>query len=62
MNYYVNEDTHEVHRETCDYVSYPHVIFLGIYDYPSQAVAAALREGYSNADGCAYCCPTCHTK
>ena len=62
MKFYVNKDTHEVYRETCDYINYPHVIFLGVYDYSSQAVAAALRQGYSNGDGCSYCYPTCYTK
>lgn len=65
MRFYINETTHEIHKQTCEYVNpikYPQVIYLGIYNYPSEAKLDALRRGYYNADGCAYCCPTCHTK
>ncbi len=62
MVFYINQLTHEVHKSTCSYVGYPNVIHLGIFDYPSEAVLYALKNGYSNADGCAYCCPQSHTK
>lgn len=63
MYFYINKVSHEVHKSICEYVDsykYPNVILLGSYDYPSEAIRAAKSKGYSNADGCAYCCPGSH--
>lgn len=65
MTFYINNVTHEVHKSSCDYAKptkYPNIVYLGEYDYPYEAVAAAKKKGYHNADGCAYCCPKAHTK
>lgn len=62
MKFYVNEKTHEVHKHFCEYTEYPNIVELGDYEYPFIAVAAAKDKGYSNADGCAYCCSQSHTK
>lgn len=65
MTFYVNSFSHEVHKSTCEYANpakYPNIKYLGEYDYPFQAVAAAKEKGFLNADGCAYCCPGSHTK
>lgn len=62
MIFYVNTVTHEVHKENCSWKPTVNFSCLGVFDYPYQAVAAAKKAGYSNADGCAYCCPGMHTK
>ena len=38
------------------------IVYLGDFDYPSAAISYAKRNGYSNADGCYYCCNQSHTK
>jgi len=65
-NYYVNDNAqdngdHEVHEEGCSWLkqvvsSTP----LGYHSSCHGAVRAA-KEIYPTADGCAYCCPACHT-
>ncbi|WP_195483414.1 hypothetical protein [Fusobacterium varium] len=65
MTFYINTATHEVHKSSCEYANpskYPNIVRLGDFSYPSDAVSYARRTGYSNADGCAYCCPQSHTK
>lgn len=62
MKFYINTNTHEVHKHFCKHVNNPNLIELGHFNYPSEAVTAAKKAGYSNADGCAYCCPRMHTK
>lgn len=64
--YYVNKDAqsngdHEVHDENCDRL--PDVInrlYLGEFSSCKSAVIVA-KGNYSNANGCFYCSPTCHT-
>lgn len=60
--FYINTVTHEAHKEDCSWKPHVNCAYLGIFDYPYQAVADAKRKGYYNADGCAYCCPQSHTK
>ncbi len=63
--FYINKETHEVHKSSCDYANptkYPNIVYLGDFDYPSTAISYAKRNGYSNADGCYYCCNQSHTK
>ncbi|MFK4784534.1 hypothetical protein [Fusobacterium sp. MFO224] len=62
MFFYINEKTHEVHKEACDYTGCTNMAFLGVYNNSHEAVSAALSKGYSNADGCAYCCHEMHKK
>lgn len=58
--FYINENTHEVHRYYCYTTDFPHVIELGTYYYPSIAITAAKLKGYNKADGCAHCCSQSH--
>lgn len=65
MYFYINIQTGEVHKETCEYANpakYPNIKFLGIFNYPSEAIRYAKNQGFYNADGCAYCCSTAHTR
>ena len=62
MRFYINTVTHEVHKSSCDRRPTVNESYLGIFNFPSQAVAHAKSCGYVNADGCAYCCPGSHTK
>lgn len=62
MTFYINIVTHEVHKHFCEFTKYPNITYLGEYNYPYEAVAAAKQKGYYKADGCAYCCPQSHTK
>lgn len=62
MKFYINTVTHEVHKDTCTRRPSVNEAYLGEFTYPSQAIIAAKHLGYSNADGCAYCCPQSHTK
>jgi hypothetical protein len=65
--YYVNGNAqqtgeHEVHKESCRYLPGPlSRIDLGLHPNCNSAVLEARRRGY-NADGCAFCCPACHTR
>lgn len=68
MNYYyVNKNAqstgeHEVHKSGCSYLpNAENAIGLGYFSSCSEALKKA-RDYYSNVDGCAFCCPTCHTK
>jgi len=63
--YYVNNDQtknpglhHEVHTADCA-GGIVNKTYLGYFDNCVPAVAAA-RKIYSDADGCAKCCPNCH--
>ncbi len=67
-NYLVNKNAqptgeHEVHTTTCshlpDYLNQDH---LGFHNNCHEAVAVARVLGYSNVDGCYYCCNDCHTR
>ena len=67
MKYYVNKNAqptgeHEVHTSTCSYLpNLENREYLGEFDSCIDAVKEARRR-YNNVDGCAYCCPICHTK
>ena len=65
-SYYVNRDdsqnphkNHEVHKEGCRYMPFSK-IYLGEFSDAVPAVAKARRDYYSDADGCATCCPEAH--
>lgn len=66
MKYYVNINAqanwdHEVHNEYCRWLPTPeNRIYLWIFESCKQAVQEA-KKIYAKADGCAYCCPLCHT-
>lgn len=65
--YYVNNNAqptgeHEVHTDGCPHPPNPeNRLVLGSFPNCSVAVQKA-KEGYANVDGCAYCCPSCHTR
>jgi hypothetical protein len=63
--YYVNDNAqntgeHEVHKENCSFFPQNRT-YLGYFSNCKEAVDKA-RDHYSNVDGCAFCCPQCHTK
>ena len=65
-DYYVNRDTtynpnhnHEVHKTGCYYMP-SNREYLGSFSSGVDAVAAAKKRGYSDADGCKTCCPEAH--
>lgn len=64
--YYVNERAqsngdHEVHIESCRYFpSYENRMYLGEFSSCIDAVKEA-KKTYTKANGCATCCPACHT-
>jgi len=66
-DYYVNTNAqptgeHEVHTEGCSHPPLPnHRRPLGNFTDCKDAVREA-KKHYSNVDGCAYCCPSCHTR
>lgn len=52
---------HEVHKEGCRTGPSPNnAIWLGSFPSCREAVVEA-RQTYPMADGCANCCPDCHT-
>ncbi len=65
--YYVNNNAqengdHEVHKKGCSWLDL--VVskeYLGEFSSCHGAVAKAKRDHYAKSDGCAYCCPACHT-
>ena len=67
FRYYVNRrkdenGKHEVHREGCSWLNL--ILdreYLGEHDSCFGATVKAILEGYSPVDGCAHCCPECHT-
>jgi hypothetical protein len=65
--YCVNKDAqstgeHEVHEMTCSYLpDLANRRDLGYHLDCHGAVSEAERH-YNNVDGCAYCCPSCHTR
>lgn len=65
--YYVNNTPqstgeHEIHKTGCQWMpSSGNRTELGDFASCVPAVAAA-RKVYANVDGCATCCPACHTK
>jgi hypothetical protein len=65
--YFVNTNAqgngdHEVHEDGCDWLKKVFTPkYLGQYDNCKPAVAEA-KKTYSTANGCKYCCPSCHTR
>lgn len=67
MRYYVNKNAqsdsgdHEVHSATCSRLPQPeNRLDLGDFNGCAAAVDEAKRY-YYDANGCAYCSPSCHT-
>ena len=64
--YYVNEHKqdngdHEVHIDTCEfYAKMKNKQYLGEYTTCVEAVAKAKKE-FEKANGCCFCCNSCHT-
>lgn len=64
--YFVNTNAqsngdHEVHVASCSYLPTPQNC-LPLGDFPScHGAVAKAKLTYRESDGCAYCCPLCHT-
>ena len=66
-HYYVNKNStgnpnynHEVHTDGCQWMpAFENRVDLGYHNSCSEALVEA-RKYYSNVDGCATCCPSCH--
>jgi hypothetical protein len=63
--YYVNDNAqstgeHEVHKEGCSFFP-KNRTYLGYFSNCKDAVEKA-KDHYANVDGCAHCCPQCHTR
>lgn len=66
-DYYVNRIStgnpnynHEVHEKGCQWLpSEANRDYLGQYSSCTEAIKKA-KEKYTNVDGCATCCPSCH--
>ena len=64
--YYVNSEAqdngdHEVHTSDCFWLpKSENRKYLGEFSNCADAVKEA-KKTYSEADGCAHCCPACHT-
>jgi aminoglycoside/choline kinase family phosphotransferase len=65
--YYVNNNAqsisndHEVHKEGCYWLSIANnTKYLGLFNNCQSAVREA-KKHYIDTNGCAYCCPSCHT-
>lgn len=64
--YYVNDNAqsngdHEVHKEECEWLAkVVNKTYLGEYTSCHGAVAKA-KTIYPQSNGCANCCPACHT-
>jgi hypothetical protein len=53
---------HEVHENGCAHQPLPeNRLSLGTHATCKGAVQEA-KKTYPNSDGCAYCCPACHTR
>lgn len=64
-NYRINKNSqssgqNEVHKEGCQYYHLTNYEYLGNFTTCQEAVRVAKVRGYRNADGCAYCIPTCN--
>ena len=55
--FYINTITQEVHKNFCKFVLCQNIVELGDIEYPYEAIKYAKQIRYSNADGCAHCCP-----
>lgn len=67
QKYFVNKNSqanwdHEVHTSYCTHLpTEENRKYLGMFESCRQAVQEA-KKIYPSADGCAYCCPLCHTR
>lgn len=64
-DYYVNNKAqsngdHEVHLRNCSYFP-SDAKYLGNFYGCASAVIEA-KKHYRQSNGCAYCCPSCHTQ
>ena len=59
--YYINEQTHEVHKDGCSYFPKNNPIYLGPFSNCTDAVSKAIGMGFHQANGCYYCSIECHT-
>ena len=65
--YYINRDEtknpgnhHEVHtKKHAEQLKIRNILYLGVFNNEVEAVRAGKRY-YSDADGCAICCPKAH--
>lgn len=66
MNYIINKNKddkgyNEVHTTTCEHLPESwNKVKLGWFENGIEAVNYAKNNGYSNADGCYYCCNEAH--
>ena len=64
--YYVNTNAqsngdHEVHKQGCTWMpESENALYLGEFSSCAPAVTEA-KKHYRQSNGCAYCCPDCHT-
>lgn len=67
-SFYINKNAqptgeHEIHKFGCSYLpSDENRVFLGYFDSFEDANQAAIKAGFSNVDGCAFCCPEGHRR
>jgi len=54
MLFYINTETHEVHRSDCVHLPTTNKKFLGSYNSLKEAVKEA-KKSYSDADACGHC-------
>lgn len=64
-HYYVNDHAqstgeHEVHKEGCSFFPSDRT-YLG-YFFSCQGAIDEAKNKYADVDGCAFCCPDCHTR
>ena len=67
-SYYVNKNAqplsgdNEVHTSKCSFLpKIENREYFGLFNNCNEAVVQAKKKGY-NANGCYYCCNSCHTK
>lgn len=62
MNPQPNTRDNEVHVRGCTTLNFANNLRdLGFHNSCHTAVAQAKQMGFTNADGCYYCCRPCHT-
>lgn len=62
MKYYIDCATEEVHESKCPNMPLLNKINLGKHTTAPKAVKVALSKGFTNANGCDYCCSSAHKK
>lgn len=66
--YYINKKAqstgeHEIHKYDCNYLPVEeNRVFLGAFENFETAKKEAIKSGFNNVDGCAFCCPEGHRK